>query len=67
MFALLNAYALLKYVQSFLTKSEFKAFFFIAAAAAAGFIFLTVVGLTWAGKYCLLRPSDLWWAWVIVP
>ena len=49
-FALLNAYALLKYIQSFLTKAEFKAFFVLSATAAAGVIFLAVVGLTWAGK-----------------
>ncbi|KAL5010508.1 hypothetical protein ScPMuIL_012813 [Solemya velum] len=48
-FALINAYAILKYVQSFLTKAEFRYFFFLAATGAAGVIFLTVVGLTWAG------------------
>ncbi|XP_053408984.1 dolichyl-diphosphooligosaccharide--protein glycosyltransferase subunit STT3B-like [Mercenaria mercenaria] len=48
-FALLNAYALLKYVQSFLTKSEFKFFFIMSVGLAAGLIFLAVVGLTWAG------------------
>lgn len=48
-FALLQAVALLKYVQSFLSKSEFKFFFFMAASIAAGLVFLTVVGLTWMG------------------
>ncbi|XP_033732994.1 dolichyl-diphosphooligosaccharide--protein glycosyltransferase subunit STT3B-like [Pecten maximus] len=48
-FALLYAYAILRYVQSFLTKAEFKMFFFLSATAAAGIIFLAVVGLTWAG------------------
>ncbi|XP_060560067.1 dolichyl-diphosphooligosaccharide--protein glycosyltransferase subunit STT3B-like [Ruditapes philippinarum] len=48
-FALLNAYGLLKYVQSFLTKSEFKFFFIVSVGLAAGLIFLAVVGLTWAG------------------
>ncbi|XP_052252612.1 dolichyl-diphosphooligosaccharide--protein glycosyltransferase subunit STT3B-like [Dreissena polymorpha] len=48
-FALLNAYSLLKYIQSFLTKAEFKFFFIVAVGAAAGLIFLAVVGLTWAG------------------
>ncbi|KAL3835986.1 hypothetical protein ACJMK2_021445 [Sinanodonta woodiana] len=48
-FALLNAYGALKYIQSFLTKAEFKYFFIIAALGAAGFIFVAVVGLTWAG------------------
>jgi dolichyl-diphosphooligosaccharide--protein glycosyltransferase len=48
-FALLQAVALLKYLQSFLSKSEFKYFFFGAATIAAGIVFVTVVGLTWAG------------------
>merc|ERR1711936_556506 len=48
-FALLQAVALLKYLQNYLTKSEFKTFFFFAASSAAGLVFLTVVGLTWAG------------------
>merc|ERR1719210_1075022 len=48
-FALLQAVALLKYMQNFLTRSEFKTFFFFAAPSAAGLVFLTVVGLTWAG------------------
>lgn len=49
-FALLNAYSVLKYVQSFLTKAEFKFFFIVSVGLAAGVIFLAVVGLTWAGK-----------------
>ena len=48
-FALLQAVAALKYLQNFLTKSEFKLFFFFAASVAAGVVFLTVVGLTWMG------------------
>merc|ERR1712088_901066 len=48
-FALLQAIALLKYLQNYLTKSEFKTFFFFAASSAAGLVFLTVVGLTWLG------------------
>ena len=48
-FALLQAVAALKYLQKFLTKSEFKMFFFLAASVAAGLVFLTVVGLTWLG------------------
>ena len=47
-FALLQAVALLKYMQTFLNKSEFK-FLFLAGMAAAGAVFLAVVGLTWAG------------------
>lgn len=48
-FALINAYAVIKYVQSFLTKAEFKFFFISAVGGAASIIFCTVVGLTWAG------------------
>jgi len=48
-FALLNAVAFLKYLQRFLTKTEFRNFFILASAAAAGFVFVTVVGLTYAG------------------
>ena len=49
MFALLQAYAVLNYVQSFLSKSEFKYFFFVAVTLAAGIVFAAVVGLTWLG------------------
>merc|ERR1712203_729067 len=48
-FALLQAVALSNYLKNFLTKSEFKYFFFLASSIAAGLVFLTVVGLTWAG------------------
>ncbi|CAE1262112.1 STT3 [Acanthosepion pharaonis] len=48
-FALLNAYAALRYIQSHLTKAEFRYFFIISIVASAGLVFLTVVGLTWAG------------------
>ena len=48
-FALLQAVAVLKYLQNFLTKSEFRTFFFLAATTAAGVVFVTVVGLTWLG------------------
>jgi len=48
-FALLQAVAISNYLRNFLTKSEFKYFFFLASSIAAGLVFLTVVGLTWAG------------------
>ena len=48
-FALLQAVAISNYLKNFLTKSEFKYFFFMASSVAAGLVFLTVVGLTWAG------------------
>ena len=58
MFALLQAVALLKYLQTFLSKSEFKYFFFVSATAAAGVVFAAVVGLTmlgvvapWSGRW----------------
>ena len=61
----MHAYAALKYLQSFMSKAEFRSFFFLAVAAAAGFVFLSVIGLTWAGRYCAWANSEvgveLWW------
>ena len=48
-FALLNAVAFLKYLQRFLSKTEFRHFFLLASAVSAGVVFLAVVGLTYAG------------------
>ena len=48
-FALLQAVAFIKYLQNFLSKSEFKYVFFVGGAVAAALIFAAVVGLTWAG------------------
>ncbi|KAL7024406.1 hypothetical protein ACKWTF_013022 [Chironomus riparius] len=48
-FVLLIAVALLKHLQTILTKQEFKKLFILGALAAAGLVFLTVVGLTMAG------------------
>merc|ERR1719225_2053423 len=48
-FALLQAVAFLKYLQQYLTKSEFKSFFLLVGVAAAGIGFVVMVGLTWAG------------------
>ncbi|XP_045606942.1 dolichyl-diphosphooligosaccharide--protein glycosyltransferase subunit STT3B isoform X1 [Procambarus clarkii] len=48
-FALLNAVAVLKYLQSVMTRAEFRHFFLVAAGTAAGAVFLAVVGLTWMG------------------
>jgi len=48
-FALLNAIAFLKYLQKFLSKQEFRSFFLLASSVAAGVVFVTVVGLTYAG------------------
>ena len=48
-FFLLFAYALIVYIQSRLTKAEFKHFFFLAIVSAAGVVFLSVIGLTYAG------------------
>lgn len=52
-FALLNAVSFSKYIQNFLTKSEFRYFSFAAVTAAAAFVFVAVVGLTWAGNWSL--------------
>jgi len=48
-FALLQAFAFIKYLQNFLTKSEFKYVFLVGGTLAAALIFAAVVGLTWAG------------------
>ncbi|XP_013775635.1 dolichyl-diphosphooligosaccharide--protein glycosyltransferase subunit STT3B-like [Limulus polyphemus] len=48
-FVLLNAFALLKYLQSFMSRAEFKSLFLFASAAVAGIVFISVVILTYAG------------------
>ncbi|CAG2053123.1 unnamed protein product [Timema podura] len=48
-FALLVCMAALRYLQSILSKSEFKYFFTVSALLAAAGVFLSVVGLTYAG------------------
>lgn len=48
-FALLFAIAILKYLQSILSKSEFKSLAIWGGSLAAGLVFATVVGLTYAG------------------
>lgn len=48
-FVLMNAYAFLKYLQTYLTSAEFKTLFFASVTSVAGVVFLTVVGLTYAG------------------
>lgn len=58
-FALLHAFALLRYVQSHLSKSEFRQFFLISVIGAAGIVFLGVVGLTYAGKWLDSESENL--------
>ena len=48
-FLLLNAYALLKYIQNFMSRSDFKTFFVTAVVSTAALVFLGVVLLTYAG------------------
>ena len=48
-FALLNAYCLLKYLQSRLTGTQFKRLFVVSVAASAGLVFLSVIALTYFG------------------
>ncbi|KAF2355745.1 Oligosaccharyl transferase STT3 subunit [Trinorchestia longiramus] len=48
-FALINAVAVLQYVQSRMSKSEFRSIFYAACAAAAGLVLLAVVFLTYLG------------------
>ena len=45
LFALLQAVAVLKYVQNYMSKAEFKYFFLMVGSIAAGLVFLTVVAL----------------------
>jgi len=49
-FCLLFAYAVIVYIQSCLTKAQFRHFFFLAVIGAAGAVFLTVIGLTYTGE-----------------
>lgn len=49
-FALLNVYGALKYIQTFMTKTQFRNFFIGAVIVATGIVFLGVLGLTWTGK-----------------
>lgn len=48
-FLLLNAYAVLKYFQSVMTRQEFKYFFLTATVSVASVVFFGVVVLTYAG------------------
>lgn len=49
MFALLFAVGTLKYLQTMLSKAEFKSLVIFGGLISAGVVFLTVVGLTYAG------------------
>lgn len=49
-FILLNAYAFLKYLQSYMTRSELKTIFVFSVAAIGLLVFLGVVVLTYAGN-----------------
>ncbi|CAD5111386.1 DgyrCDS700 [Dimorphilus gyrociliatus] len=48
-FALINAYACLKYLQSILSAKALKQFFIISVAVTAVVVFIAVVGLTYLG------------------
>lgn len=50
-FALINVYAVLKYLQTFMSKSEFKAFFFVSIIVSAAVVLAAVMFLTYAGRY----------------
>ncbi|KAF8790874.1 Dolichyl-diphosphooligosaccharide--protein like [Argiope bruennichi] len=67
-FILLNAYAFLKYLQSFMSKSEIKTIFIFAVALIAILVFLGVVLLTyagyiapWSGRFYSLWDTGLWY------
>ena len=48
-FALLNAYGILKYFQSRLTGKQFRTLFLASVVLSAGLVFLGVVALTYLG------------------
>ena len=48
-FLLLNAFAVLRYLQASLTGRQFKTLFFTAVVGSAGVVFVGVVGLTYMG------------------
>ncbi len=48
-FALLNAYCLLKYLNAKLTGMQFRRLFFVSVVASAGLVFVSVVALTYFG------------------
>ncbi|KPP62836.1 dolichyl-diphosphooligosaccharide--protein glycosyltransferase subunit STT3B-like [Scleropages formosus] len=54
-FALLQAYAFLQYLKDRLTKQEFQTLFFLGVSLAAGVVFLTVIYLTYTGKYAKIH------------
>ena len=67
-FALLNAVAILRYLQSKLTSTEIKYVFTIGVLVAAGAVFLAVVLLTyagviapWSGRYIVFNFSFKWY------
>ena len=64
-FLLLNAYALLNYFYSLVSKSEFKLLFFTSTAGFAGLVFLGIVLLTyggyiapWSGRFYSLWDTE---------
>lgn len=48
---MINAYGILKYLQSYMSKSELKTLFIVGVLGIGGFVFLGVVILTYAGDY----------------
>ncbi|KAB7506784.1 Dolichyl-diphosphooligosaccharide--protein glycosyltransferase subunit STT3B [Armadillidium nasatum] len=48
-FALMNAFGALKYIQSGMTKAQYRHFFYMASVCSAGLVFVIVVLLTWMG------------------
>ena len=63
-FALLNAYGLLKYLQARLTGKQFRKLFFAAIVSSAGLVFVAVVLLTyleyvapWSGRLYSLHDA----------
>ena len=49
-FGLMNAFAFLRYVQSYKAKVQLQHFFFLAVSGAAAVLFVVVLALTYAGR-----------------
>lgn len=63
-FVLINAVALLQFIQTRLSKSEFRFIFYVAGAGAAGVVLLGVIALTymgviapWSGRLAIIYSS----------
>uniref|UniRef100_A0A674MAW4 Dolichyl-diphosphooligosaccharide--protein glycosyltransferase subunit STT3B n=1 Tax=Takifugu rubripes TaxID=31033 RepID=A0A674MAW4_TAKRU len=54
-FVLLQVYAFLQYLKNRLTRHEFQTLFFLGVSVAAGVVFLSVIYLTYTGRYAKIH------------